>query len=98
MAIATLPCRDSGEFYYKQTIQLPFMCDRTPVTIGYREGVQFKGYGKGAIMKELIVNLALVATPDLRTNVYRGTSCDVVSFAGRTQVLEVPNGLSECSL
>jgi hypothetical protein len=98
MAIATLPRRATGEFYYKQTIQLPFKCDRTPVTIGSREGVQFKGYGEGAIMKELIVNLASVATPDLRTNVYRGTSCEVVSLSGRTQVPEVPPGLSVCSL
>jgi hypothetical protein len=98
MAISTLPFTDSNEIYYRQTIKLPFKCDRTPFKIGDRDGVQFKGYGVGAAVKELVVTLISAATPDVGRDAARLSTIDTISVSGRTQVPQVPAGMSVYSL
>jgi hypothetical protein len=98
MAISTLPRTDSNEVYYRQTIKLPFNCDCTPFKIGDRDGVEFKGYGTGAPIKELVVTLISAATPDVGRDAARLSTIDTLSVSGRTQVPQVPAGLSVCSL
>jgi hypothetical protein len=98
MAISTLPRTDSNEVYYRQTIKLPFKCDRTPFKIGDWDGVQFKGYGVGAAVKELVVTLISAATPDVGRDAARLSTIDTISVSGRTQVPQVPTGMSVYSL
>jgi hypothetical protein len=98
MAISTLPRTDSNEVYYRQTIKLPFKCDRTPFKLGDRDGVQFKGYGTGALIKELVVTLILAATPDVGKDAARLSTIDTISVSGRTQVPKVPAGMLVYSL
>jgi hypothetical protein len=86
MAISTLPRTDSNEVYYRQTIKLPFKCDRTPFKIGDRDSVEFNGYGVGAAIKELVITLVLAATPDVGRDAARLSTIDTNSVSGRTQV------------
>jgi hypothetical protein len=97
MTISTLPRTDGNEVYFKQTIKLPFKCDRNPVKIGDRDGIQFKGYGTGALIKELVVNLVSVATP-MGTDVARVSTIDTISVSGRTEACRVPGNTSVCSI
>jgi hypothetical protein len=98
MAISTLPRTDSNKVYYKQAIKLHFKCDCTPFKIDNWDGVQFKGYGAGALVKELVVTLILAYTPDIGRDAARLSTIDTISVSSRTQVPQVPAGLSVYSL
>jgi hypothetical protein len=55
-------------------------------------------YGEGAAIKELVVTLVLAATPDIGRDAARLSTIDTISVSGRTQVPQVPAGLSVYSL
>jgi hypothetical protein len=93
MALMTLPRNDQDEVYFQQTIQLPFKVSRDPVKIDGREGIQFKAFGTGGYIKQLVVELiSAKSCYPKNTRFPTMVPVDFVSVAGHTCVPRVPRG------